>query len=63
MEAYVRTLTDEQLRAVYEDEKDRARRYRGTDREAETEADFRAVREEMIRRNLQGANDDDYHTW
>lgn len=52
MRDYVRTLTDDQLRAVYENEKDRVSRYKGTDREAETKQDFLAVKEEMIERGL-----------
>lgn len=54
MREYARTLTDDQLRAVYEDEQDRAWRYKGTDREEETREDFLAVKAEMIERGLLG---------
>lgn len=58
MREYVLSLTDRQLRPVYEIERDRALRYQGTDREAGAERDYRTVRAEMLRRNLLGGDND-----
>lgn len=55
---FIRPLSDAQLCTVYDFEWDRAQRCRGTEREAGAERDYQTVRQEMLRRNLSGGDDD-----
>lgn len=59
---YIRPLNDAQLRTIYEIERDRAARYKGTVREAGAEREHQTVRREMLRRKLLGG-DNDSQTW